>query len=241
MTKSSDSKKTRPTWQWIVTGFLVLGGIGLLISIGLGYQNIMAEPETAEVPEAVEDQDQQEPPLFQINFFGSGDRTFELGLRGIRAKSVGIASIKHTGSGNFSIWALNENQEQQELLVSKIGNYAGTVLFNPSRGKIISAFEIVADGSWTVTIKDIRSLEEIRRSSVATGEGDGVLLYNGEATVATVSHEGENNFTLWTHADSTYQLIVDGIGSYSLLDVPLRAGPVMIQVSSEGVWSLELE
>jgi hypothetical protein len=235
----SGTKKGRPIWNWVVAGVMVITGIVLLMQVGFGYRAIMAERQILETGEAVEDQKQKQPALFQSEFFGSGDLTIELELPKNRANSVGIASIAHTGSGDFSIWTLYENQERQQLL-RKIGNYTGTVLFKPLEGAPIFAFEIVADGPWTVTLRDPRSLEEIKQGSVATGQGDEVLFYNGESTVATVSHEGKRNFSLRSGIFTSSVLLVKGIGSFSG-QVPLRAGPVMIEMRTNGVWTIELD
>jgi len=239
MTELSDSTNNKASWKRIVIGFLILLGIGLPISIWYGYQDIMAERQTVEIPETVEDQDEKESSISQTDFFGSGDFTIQL-KPVIPKRNVRIAEITHAGSGNFSIWALDENQEQQELLVSKIGNYSGKVLINPLRRTFTSAFEIVADGPWTVKLKDLKSLEEIRPGSATTGEGDEVFFYTSSPTIVSYSHEGQSNFNLWSHDLKNYRVIVEGIGTYSD-EVPLRAGPIMIQVKSEGVWILELK
>jgi len=229
--------------EWILGGVLVLLVIGLLLIFGLGNQAERAERPSLESTETVEDtpvsEPKQERPFPDVGYSGSGDKILPLVLTG-GPGSIGIASITHTGSSNFSIWALNENLEQIDLLVDAVGNYGGTVPFNLSKDIQIFAFEITADGPWTVTLKDVLSLEEIRQGSSLTGEGDGVLLYTGERTIANVSHEGQNNFALRSHTKGNAQLLVETIGNYSG-EVAWEAGPRIFQVSADGVWSIELQ
>jgi hypothetical protein len=244
------TKNKLPVGEWILGGVLVVIVIVLLVIYGFGNQAERAErpnagsTETVEVTPVEEEAEQQEPsepeqerPFPDTVYSGSGDTILPVELP-VGPNSVGIASITHTGSSDFSIWALDENLEQVDLLVDANGNYTGTVPFNLSKEVQIFAFEITADGPWTVTLKDVLSLEEIRQGSSTTGEGDGVFIYRGKKTIANVSHQGQANFSLGSYKRDTFRLLVDETGNYSG-KVAWRAGPLMLQISADGAWSIE--
>lgn len=246
------AKKKIPVWVWIVGGVLVLGGIGSLTGGGdeaeVPQSQSVEESEAAEASPSAEEtgQDEQaepEPeqtrePFPDTVYDGSGDSILQIELPA-GPDSIGIASITHTGSSNFSIWALDENLEQDDLLVNEIGNYTGTVPFNLSTSVRITAFEISADGPWTVTLKDVLTLREIEQGSTATGEGPDALLYNGETTIGEISHQGQSNFAVWSYGQES-DLLVNEIGSYSG-QVRWQSGPALIQISADGPWSVALQ
>lgn len=247
---SEAAKKKVPIWVWILGGFFLLAGLGSLA--GGGDETDVPASENVEAAETSEDapaesepeeqeqaEEEQEREAFpDVSYSGSGDSILELELPA-GPDSIGIASITHSGSRNFSIWALDENLDQDDLLVNEIGNYAGTVVFNLTSGVRIVAFEIGADGPWTVTLKDVLSLEEITQGSSATGQGDGVLLYRGETTIANVSHEGERNFALWSYGQDS-DLLINEIGGYSG-QVRWQSGPALIEITADGPWTIELQ
>jgi len=243
-------KMKLPVGELILGGVLILVATGGLALFGYGAQiSTEARPsgESAETigetpaEEEAEQEEQLEPkqerPFPDIVYSGSGDSTFEVELPA-GPSSVGIASITHTGSSNFSVWALSKNSEKVELVVDAVGDYVGTVPFSLSNDAEISYFEISTDGPWTVTLKDVLSLEEISQGSPATGEGDEVLLYRGKKTVANVSHEGEGVFSLRAYNGFSSRLLADEIGIYSG-QLRWRAGLLMIQVSADGAWRIE--
>jgi hypothetical protein len=246
---SKTPKKKVPTWVWIVAGVLVFGLI--LQSCGGDDTTPDAEPEAtvsdsteeapapAETPdEAEEEPEAEREPFDDVVYTGSGDSILQIELPG-GPDSVGIATITHSGRSNFSIWSLDQNLEQTGLLVNEIGNYAGTVPFNLASGETITAFEIGADGPWVVTLRDILTVREAPQGSSTTGEGSDVLLYRGDATVATITHEGDSNFSIWSYGQGT-DLLVNEIGNYTG-QVRWQAGLALIEIGADGSWSISLD
>jgi hypothetical protein len=243
-TQPPEKKKT-PLWIPIVIGLLIVGFIGSLFDSG--EEDAVVEPETVAEEQAAEEPaveqepaepEQEREPFPDIEYTGSGDSILQLELPA-GPDSIGIASITHSGSSNFAIWALDENLEQDDLLVNEIGNYSGTVPFNLSTSVRITAFEISADGPWTVTLKDVLTLREIEQGSPATGEGPDALVYKGETTVAQIAHEGASNFSVWSYGQGS-DLLVNEIGNYSG-QVRWQSGPALIQISADGPWTIQLQ
>ncbi len=189
------------------------------------------EPEPEPEPEVVE-------PAPDIVYSGSGDAILQIELPA-GPDSIGVATITHNGSRNFAIWSLNENLNQSDLLVNEIGNYAGTVPFNLESGERITAFEISADGAWTVTLRDVLSVREAPQGASSMGTGDDVLVYIGDTTIADISHAGDRNFAIWSYGDRN-DLLVNEIGNYTG-QVRWQAGPALIQVSADGAWTIALQ
>jgi hypothetical protein len=246
-TSSETPKKRVPTWVWVVAGVLVLG----LILQSCGDGDTAPEARTdAPVSDAADEElaatateDEEEPAAEReafddVVYTGSGDSILQIELPG-GPESVGIATITHAGSSNFSIWALDQNLDQAGLLVNEIGSYSGTVPFNLASGETIIAFEIGADGPWVVTLRDILTLQEAIQGSSTTGQGSDVLLYRGETTVATISHEGDSNFSIWSYGQGT-DLLVNEIGNYTG-QVRWQAGLALIEIGADGPWSISLE
>lgn len=189
------------------------------------------EPEPAPEPEIVE-------PAADVVYTGSGDTILQIELPA-GPDSIGIATMTHSGSSNFAVWSLDENLQQADLLVNEIGTYNGTVPFNLATGERITAFEISADGPWTVTLRDALSLREVTPASATTGEGDDVMLYFGDTTVADVTHTGDSNFVVYSYGEFS-DLLINEIGAYTG-QVRWPAGAALIQVSANGPWTITLQ
>ncbi len=123
--------------------------------------------------------------------------------------------------------------------MNEIGSYAGTVPFNLSSSEQITAFEISADGPWTVTLRDVLTVREVQQGATTEGRGDDVLVYIGDATVADIAHTGDSNFAVWSYGNSS-DLLVNEIGRYTG-QVRWPAGTALIQISANGAWTIALQ
>ncbi|MBA8847600.1 DUF4190 domain-containing protein [Microcella alkalica] len=189
----------------------------------------VAEPEPE--PEVIE-------PAADVVYSGTGDTILQIELPA-GPDSIGIATMAHSGSSNFAVWSLDANLNQSDLLVNEIGRYAGTVPFNLSTAERITALEITADGAWTVTLRDVLSVRELPESSTTTGQGDDVLVYLGDATIADLAHTGDSNFAVWSYGSSS-DLVVNEIGAYTG-QVRWPAGTALVQISANGAWTIALQ
>ena len=121
--------------------------------------------------------------------------------RGLKSpkRLAAIAAATHTGSANFAIATISESGEQNDLLVNTIGNYTGTVLFDEQNGQHSVAFEVTADGPWTITIQPVTDARAWDGQAELTGTGDDVVKIDPALSglvTANVSHDGEGNFAI---------------------------------------------
>jgi len=222
----------------IVVSVGFIAGLGNRVSDNADDAPVAVEEQPEPVEEAPEPEPEVVDPAADIVYSGSGDAVLQIELP-VGPDAIGIATMSHSGSSNFAVWALDANLNQSELLVNEIGNYAGTVPFNLSTSERITAFEISADGPWVVTMRDVLTVREAPQGTVTTGQGDDVLVYRGDATVADIAHTGDSNFAVWSYGDFG-DLLVNEIGSYTG-QVRWPAGTALIQVSANGGWTIALQ
>ena len=228
---------------WLVA---IIVSIGFIAGLGTRVDEVVADepavvdeqPEPSEAAPEPEPEPEVVEPAPDVVYSGTGDTILQIELPA-GPDSIGIATMTHSGRSNFAVWSLNANLEQSGLLVNEIGNYSGTVPFNLEFGEQITAFEISADGAWTVTLRDVLSVREVPQGAATTGTGDDVLVYRADATVADIAHTGRSNFAIWSYGDRS-DLLVNEIGNYTG-QVRWQAGPALIQVSADGAWSITLQ
>jgi hypothetical protein len=172
-----------------------------------------------------------------MNFSGTGDSVPQFT---IPEGSAAIAVVTHTGSSNFAIFTVAANGTNNDLLVNTIGNYAGTVLFDEASGVHSVAFEITADGAWTITVKPVTAARAWDGTSALNGSGDDVVRVSpqieGLAT-ANVQHTGSSNFAIFAYSSSGADLLVNEIGAY-VGEVLLGGGTFLVEVTADGAWTI---
>jgi hypothetical protein len=177
-----------------------------------------------------------DPTPADVVYRGTGDSVLKI-ANPDGADAAGVATITHKGSSNFAIWSLGLDMSQQDLLVNTIGSYTGTVLFDVRDGEQTAALGITADGAWTVTLHSLKSLRAFD-GATASGTGDDVVIYQGEAGAATISHDGTSNFSIWSYGSDT-DLVVNEIGAYSGT-ARWSGGPSVIAVKADGNWKISV-
>lgn len=79
---------------------------------------------------------------------------------------------------------------------------------------------------------------------IFTGSGDSVIdVWQAEdCTRATLIHDGEHNFIVWTYSANNVRqdLLVNVIGKYSGT-VKWDAGAAILEVKADGAWSIKVE
>jgi hypothetical protein len=200
------------------------------------------EPEAGEasteptVPPSPEVTVPPEPAFtaFELSGTGSSVPRFE-----IPADNAAIAQITHTGAANFAVWTVDEAGEQTDLLVNTIGNYTGTVLFDEAGGSHSVAFDIEADGPWTIAVKPVTEAFRWDGSQPLAGSGDDVAILEPASSglkSVTVSHQGDGNFAIWAYADFP-DLMVNEIGQYSG-EALLPDGTFLFEITATGPWTI---
>jgi hypothetical protein len=147
-----------------------------------------------------------------------------------------LATISgHGSSSNFVVESLDSSLQEVDLLVNVIGSYSGTVLMDVQEGQETARLKIQYPGTWTVVLRPISAAPEFK--TTAAGTGDRVFKYLGEAQGLRITNRGSGNFIVTTYGDSG-DLLVNEIGNYSG-EVALGAGPELIQIQSDGRWTLK--
>ncbi|WP_347350305.1 cell wall-binding repeat-containing protein [Intrasporangium sp.] len=172
-----------------------------------------------------------------MRYSGTGDDVITISKPG-GATNPAIATLTHDGSEYFSVWGLDSKMEDTDLLVSTVGPYRGTVLFDDySESK---SLQIQADGAWTVAIRATSAAPKISGKS-ASGHGDTVLNWSGSASTARLTHDGSSNFIVEAYGRSgDWDLLVNEIGSYQGT-VRWPAGPRVISIEADGNWSIAIK
>ena len=181
------------------------------------------EPEVAEEPEP----EPAEPMIEPQSFEGNGDKIIQLA-----SGMPFIADIEFRGEGNFVVWLLDGALNDADLLVNTIGSYRGTVL---SPENAMGGLKIEGQGSWSVDIKDVSSVEFF--SSSISGQGDDVVFFDGSPnSIATITNQGDSNFSVWLYGEDGTDLLVNEIGNYSGEQL-LKRG--WLEINSNGDWSIQ--
>lgn len=230
---------------------IILGGVSLFVAIIVSIVTIVAgaaltsrpsaldggaRPNATSAPAKASPTPSAAPVPADVVLTGHGDAVIKASaLDG--TGEPGVATFTHDGSSNFAVWSLDANVNQIDLLVNTIGAYKGTVLFDKQSTQHTGSLQITADGNWTVTLHSIRALRSFDATG-ATGLGDDVLIYRGDAGAATITHDGSNNFVVWTYGDQT-NLVVNEIGAYNGT-VRWTKGPELVTVTADGNWSIKV-
>lgn len=198
------------------------------------------EPTTDPSPTAEPTPTPEPTPAFAtIELSGTGDAVPRFDIpEGIPA----IATATHAGGANFAIITISETGDQNDLLVNAIGAYSGTVLFDEQDGQRSVAFEVTADGAWTITVKPVTEAREWDAATALTGARDDVVQINPPVTgllTANVSHDGGSNFAIIGYGGGAFgqELLVNEIGTYSG-EVLIDDGTFLLEVTADGNWNI---
>ncbi|GAA2012464.1 TM2 domain-containing protein [Microbacterium ulmi] len=237
---------------WIITGVVVVGSFAMNglrggsdsdAAVDTGETTISeeaaapeepaAEPEAPADPlaEAVAWADDTFGTFDAVTHEGAGDSLIALPA----GAQAGIVTATHSGSSNFAIQGLDAaNESTAELLVNTIGAYSGTTVFGVNALGDATQLQITADGAWTLTITPMSAATALP----ASGSGDGVFFYTGDAAAMTFAHTGERNFVVYQETGSAFDfgLLVNEIGAYQGT-VPVKAGPSIIMITADGAWT----
>ena len=132
--------------------------------------------------------------------------------------SAAIAEITHEGESNFIVHTLDASGDSIDRLVNEIGDYSGTVLLEPPDDQQPVAFEIDADGAWTITVKPVALAKAWDLSTTLTGTGDSVhRLVPPSAGPVTLelTYNGERNFIVQSYSDDGSEGLANEIGEFT--------------------------
>lgn len=148
--------------------------------------------------------------------------------------AVCLVEARHNGGSNFSIWSLDSNMENIDLLVNTIGTYSGTTTTGMGRGTS-QYLEVEGDGEWTITMSPLSEAHQLENGEQRSGD-DVVFMDASSAKKLDIVNDGESNFSIWAFTSSKRDLLVNEIGSYS--GTVANKGYSLLVVNSEGTWSI---
>lgn len=165
-------------------------------------------------------------------FNGGGDDVVRLTTTGAR-----IVTANYAGSGNFVVKALDASNQENDLLVNTIGAYQGTTPLDFGDSQTV-ALQVNASGPWSIVVRDAIAAPSFTGST--SGHGDAVLISQGPSGVATISHDGHDNFVVKTVTRSGGEdLLVNEIGAYSGRQ-PWPDGPAFVEITADGNWTINI-
>jgi hypothetical protein len=224
---------------------LVLGAIALIVSLAMTaglatFMNSATSPTAVESSEpSADDNPSSEPtpseepetpaaPLVpRQDFSGSGDMVLDVNI-------VEAAIVTFTCADCSRNTVLKTNGAES-LLVNTIGAYTGANLINLTEGSVTTQLIVQSTGTWTLVVDDVTTAPTVDTS--ATGTGDGVVIFTGDFDAAAITNDAGGNFTVKAYGEGNWSpLIVNVIGAYS--GTVEMSAPAVVQVNSEGNWSI---
>ncbi|MFG1705885.1 hypothetical protein ACFLIM_22060 [Nonomuraea sp. M3C6] len=167
---------------------------------------------------------------------GDGDH-----LQRIRATTTpGIAQVTYDGDGYFSVWGLDSNGKEQQLLANSAGSYKGTAAYNVDTSNRLVALKITADAPWTIKLLP---LSKARSWSIArNGSTDDVLRLSKPSRglhSLRIRYTGGGYFSVWAldARGRRSDLLANKAGAYKG-SVPLPAGSKYAVITADGPWSI---
>jgi hypothetical protein len=221
----------------------VLGGIILLIVIVAiasqgGGKTTTATPAAGADPSAAQIPAAQPTPAAPATpappppskYHGTGDDVVTI-HRPDGPKIVKFACLHCTGN------TVVQTDGAESLLVNTIGAYSGQQWADVEDGSTTSRITITATGSWTLEVGGMDLARTV--TGRVSGKGDDVIRLNVPTTKAAITNKnGSSNFVVQDVSESaTENLDVNTIGGYHGT-VPIN-GPALIQITSDGEWTLD--
>ena len=197
-------------------------------------------PKTTPTPEAPTATPTPEP----ITLSGTGqEATSKFSLE----TGLSVFRMNHDGDRNFIVWLLNDEGDQIDLLVNKIGEFDGSkALCVTKQGDYI--LDISADGSWTITIEQPRPsyASPVPKMLKGTGQQASEMFYLDTGLARfEMTHDGDRNFIVWLLNDEGDQidLLVNKIGEFDgSKAVSIRkGGNYLLSISADGNWEISIE
>jgi hypothetical protein len=148
------------------------------------------------------------------------------------AIGVDVVSLTHDGHSSFIVTAIQGTQT--ENVTSAIGPYIG------QRPLVVEgpvAFQITADGTWSLTVRPISN----GGSPAFSGTGDAVSAYFSppDPTGWNISYAGQTGFFVYAHCLGGSALVEDKSGAVNdAMDLQFPRGPCFWEVRADGAWSL---
>ena len=122
-----------------------------------------------------------ETPLKQpVTFSGSGPDVIGIDPGSALDSARWIMEVTHDGTGGFQVTAVDSYGQPTDQIVYTFGSYQGRSSFAFGRYGPPDAIEVIADGNWTLTFTDPRTLDSIDAAEGTLFKGRGNDVYRFE-------------------------------------------------------------
>ena len=211
----------------LITTVILIGGVNAIRDNDSALPK-PSETTVAEETSVPEETPTPEPPtVFETQTFtGVGDF-----VQPVNVADVVIVGFSCADCTSNTVLISNG---AESLLVNTIGPYSGTHWINLNINSMTTEFEIKADGNWTLTLSDPTTAAIF--DGAATGTGDSAIYIRANSTTAAITNDAGGNFVVVGYGGSYSELAVNEIGAYS--GTVKLTMPAVIQVNSEGNWSI---
>lgn len=176
------------------------------------------------------------PAAKPITYKGSGNKVLK--IKKPESGPVIMTTTIKGPSDNNTIYSLDADLQENDLLVNTIGSYRGTAILDKN-GEDTTRLKISVSGTWVITIKPLSDARVI--TTAAKGSKDDVLFYGSDqpAIMTFTSTSGDSNVTAYWYTANDTDLLVNEIGRFKA-EAPMSAGPGVIEVSSDGAWTITI-
>ncbi len=192
-------------------------------------------PDATSLPEVTSP---PQPAFDVIHLKGKGKKVAKFS---IPEDSPAIAVITHKGTSNFIVHSVDSSGDIVTGLVNEIGNYSGTVLFDSGYGEHSVAFEIDADGTWTINVKPVTAATAWNPAKPLKGQGDDVYVVSPPSSglvTLDLTYKGKSNFIVHAFSPDGPEGLANEIGNFKG-QVLLPDGTFLIEVTANGgVWTM---
>lgn len=170
-----------------------------------------------------------------ISYTGSGDDVISISP----FDGVYVFRISGNQGGNhFAVKGYDSTGNSTELLVNTTDPYSGITL-DPSQST--STLEISSTGSWNIDLVSIYEMPTISQGQQVSGTGDAVLQVLSYGTTASITgNDVSAHFAVKSYGTKGNDLMVNTTDPYSG-KVMLKDDPIILQIMSEGDWSITFD
>lgn len=165
-------------------------------------------------------------------YAGTGDGVIALPTGATQLYVKGTQAL--ASSGHFSVQGLDAGGAETDLAFdtqsvgAQVGGAIGIVDDDTVR------IRVRADGRWSLSVHPLSTAPKLV-SGTDRGTGSDVLWYYGSPRPFTVTHTGDDGFTVRQWVGSQPTTLVDVHGDHSG-PLTLQGGPSLIQVTTDGKW-----
>jgi hypothetical protein len=202
------------------------------------------EEATDEATDEPSDEPTEEPttkaPEFKsVTYSGRGDDVVK--FKKPVTDPVLVTTVWSGPQDNNTIYALDSDGEEGDLLVNTIGSYRGTTMTNKYEGDSVAALKVEGSGSWKVTLKPLSAAKSWDGSGTFSGKSDDVIsvagAFDGLDSLKFKSTKADGNITVYALGESE-DLVVNDIGNFTG-EYAMPSDVSLLHISSDGQWTMK--